>query len=205
MKSALLVVVFCSLFGAVTPASAQISQLGTYGFWRVYGGKSNDGTPMCGTAIYNDNRSRSLHIKHFKNDGYLTIHMFKDSWKIPSGTDVNISLQVDSHPRWVAKYKGYNNMLEWPIGISNLDRFLNEFRIGLKMRVSFPDGDENDWVVSLSGSSAAMNGFFQCAGRLTLGSDNSQPHGSGRSQPHQVPSQPFAPKPVPAPSTGPRT
>ena len=198
------VVLAILLFGAV-PATAQIVQLGNFGFWRVYGGKANEGTPVCGTSVYNNERSRSFHIKHFKGDDYLVVHVFKDTWKIPKGTEIKVSLYIDNLDGWIATGTGHGNMVEWPIRLGNMQKFLNEFSYGMRMRVSFPDGDENDWNVSLTGSQAAMASFSQCMSQLTLGKSDSQPFGGRGSQPFRAPSQPHAPTPAPTPLAPPRT
>lgn len=197
------VTVYVLAFGCLS-ANAQIREIGTYGAWTVYGGKSNQGNAMCGSAVYNNDRSRSFHIKHFITEKVITVHVFKNTWKIPEETPISVTIKIDDRSPWLARAHGYGNRIEWTIGSNSVKLFLTEFMEGLQMRLSFPDGNEADWTASLTGSTAALSVFLRCVETISAPSQNTQPFSRPETQPFGTPTQPHNPPANPSQNT-PRT
>ena len=179
------VTVYVLAFGCLS-ANAQIREIGTYGAWTVYGGKSNQGNAMCGS------------------DKVITVHVFKNTWKIPEETPISVTIKIYDRSPWRARAHGYGNRIEWTIGSNSVKLFLTEFMEGLQMRLSFPDGNEADWTASLTGSTAALSVFLRCVETISAPSQNTQPFSRPETQPFGTPTQPHNPPANPSQNT-PRT
>jgi hypothetical protein len=175
-------VLFCG-----TSAIADTRTLATQGAWKAYGGRSTDGTQVCGMSVSGD-QGRSLHIKYYDGTNDLSLQAFKESWRIPVGTRFPVIMRVDGRSPWhVPQAYGRGDLVEWRVSLSQGDSFLSEFRFGTNLNIAFPSGSEAPWTASLSGSNAITSVFITCIQSMT-GNNRpvaSQPFGA-------VPTQPFS-------------
>jgi hypothetical protein len=172
-------------------AEAQIHWLESTGAWRSYGGLSDQGTPVCGMRVLSG--ERAFHVKYFGGNDFLTVQVFKDSWRIPANTDVRVRYGVDGDMRWYATALGQRDFIEWRIDMETMREFERSFRLGNRLEIVFPDGNETGWMVSLRGSNAITSSFVRCLGIMQEnGLIPSRPRGSG-TQPFGTPSRPPAP------------
>lgn len=88
---------------------------------------------------------------------------------------------------------GQRNFVEWTVG-GGIERFEAQFRNGSRLFLEFPEGSEAAWVVSLSGSAAAMGRMAECMSTLRQGAGEA---------PRSAPTQPFGDAPRPAPPSQP--
>lgn len=177
-------------------ARAQNTPLGRYGAWSVYSMVTPAGRDVCG-MVAQGSEGRRVHVQHVRGGNYLLFQAFKASWRIPPGTRMAISMRIDQGAAWAApQARGQRNSMQWTMS-TGIPRFETEFRNGSRLILSFPDGSEPDWAVSLNGSSEAMARMVTCI--RAHGGEPSQPFGGSPTPPAQ-PSQPTQPFSAPGPS-----
>jgi hypothetical protein len=182
-------------------AHADTTTFATAGAWRAFGGTSNDGTSVCGVVV--SGSERSLHIKHYGSDNGFTVQMFKQTWAIPNGTEIPMRLQIDSRSPWTVTARGYTvkggGLVEFSIK-NQLTTFMEEFREGLSLRVSFLRGTETDWVASLNGTAAISQHFARCLSVQLQRAAPTQPFDAQPTQPFENRSPPQRTQPFAEPS-----
>lgn len=185
------------LFALLAPTSAtgrgDVVTLGRNGAWEAYAARSSANEPMCGMSVRGAD-GRSLHIKWFHGRPGFVVHAFGAGWRIPEGTRLRVRKSIDGGEPWIVREAlGHRDMVQWLVRGDELRPFLARFRQGLRMTVSFPDGDETPWVASLVGSSVTSDLFLRCVGVvLDAQGGGTQPHGrSAAGAPSGVGTQPF--------------
>lgn len=183
-------------------ARTQTTPLGRYGAWSVYSMVTPAGRNVCG-MVAQGSEGRRLHVQHVRGSNFILFQAFKASWRIPQGTRMAISMRIDEGAAWAApQATGQRNSMQWTMR-SGIPRFEREFRNGSRLILTFPDGSEPDWAVSLNGSSEAMGRLVTCM--RSHGAEPSQPFGgtppAQPSQPNQ-PTQPFSTPGPSAPAPG---
>ena len=165
--------------------------------------------------------SRQVHLKWFQGLDYITMQVFKQSWRIPEGTEARIELAFDGEHFSGGQSTAFKAATGWSylaINIKTPDlikSFLKEFQGANKMTLSFPDGSETPWDAEMDGSRRISGVWMDCVARINK--PTTQPHGKqpetsqphAPTQPHNAPSasqptQPFERKPVIAPQAGER-
>ncbi|MBB3896682.1 hypothetical protein [Roseococcus suduntuyensis] len=171
----------------------QTTPLGRYGAWTVYAMVTPAGRDVCG-MVASGAEGRRLHIQHVRNTNFILFQAHKASWTIPQGTRMQINMRIDQGAGWTApQATGQGRSAHWTLR-SGLSRFEAEFRNGSRLTLTFPQGNEPEWSVSLNGSSEAMARLVTCM--RSHGNEPTQPFGGAPTPPGQ-PSQPFS---APAPS-----
>jgi hypothetical protein len=192
-----------ALLACASTAHAGLQKVGQFGDWQTFAGISNDNTTaMCVAGLTGP--SRSLYVNYQQDKDIAAVQLYKEGWKIPQGTKIEIVLQVDQAPpmRLIA-IGGHNSttgqdFLQAPIGASDIweatgkpmiTELMSMIGDGNTVRFYFPSGNEKPWEGSLNGSRAAMVNLSQCVTYVA----------SAKSKP--APTQPFGA----APSTQPFT
>jgi hypothetical protein len=148
---------------------------GTYarhGEWSNYAVYDLSGTAVCGAQI-NGDAGREFHVKAGANQIYLQLH--KTSWHFADNTPVTLHVQVDNAPELELTATGINNGTRSyinfafdPNGVDSTNgsnfmlEFLNLLTTGNRIKFWFPDGNEDGWNGSLSGSDASMADLTNC-------------------------------------------
>ena len=182
---------------AVTSASAAGNGVKTYaknGNWQNYAGVSNQGDQaLCGMS----DLVNSTHIKYSPQTGAFWIMIFKNTWRIPNGTQVPMTIGFDQ-AQWsdptMARGEtkilpGVNSpvsMVTINIKAESVKDFLDNFRLANKMWLRF-GGNEAPWVLDMTGSRETADNFIKC---VTDMGDVSKPQAT---QPFSTaPTQPFS-------------
>ncbi|MCO6415411.1 hypothetical protein JYK14_04365 [Siccirubricoccus sp. KC 17139] len=179
-------------------AAAETRTIGVFGAWEAFGGATNDGRPVCGVSTsWQD--GRYFGIKYWQGQPHFTVQLIKPSWQIPAGTRVPVALQFDQLGPWTANATGNpatataGGFVEFTVPFNRLENFLREFRYANAAAVTFRQGSEPMWRLSLSGSNAASQAMADCVSRMAGGMAGK---GSGEpTQPYGGPSQPYSPAP----------
>jgi hypothetical protein len=170
-------------------AEAQTKVLATHGVWSAFGGFVENGDQVCG-VISSGQEGRTFTIKYFRSDDHLTVQIFKESWKIPRGTEVKLRIVLGGASPWHVTADGVANKVEFDVPRQSVNGFISEFRLANRGEIHFLEGNEGGWTMNLTGSNAAVGVMVQCMQQMR----------GGASQPfNQSPSQPFGRPPV-APS-----
>jgi hypothetical protein len=200
---------FIAAYGAViTVGAARTVDLVRSGFWTAFGGTAEDERAVCGMIASGD-AGRSVTIKWFKGDEYLTLQVFKSSWAVPAGMQVDVVMQIDGASAWQAKASGIGGStggtgIEFRVSLDSVSTFTNEIRYGRTMNVWFPSGTETAWTANLTGSAGALSAMIDCmkymsnqagGGPSQPSYGDSQPYGGGAPQPYDE--EPDRPKPAP--------
>jgi hypothetical protein len=146
---------------AGAPATADVADYYSAGFWTAFSGTSNSGTPMCGVST-SGSQGRFIGIKYFRGSSAFTIHVIRDGWYIPGGTAVRVTLQFDNNSPWIASGSGSGQTIEMSVPERSMNTFFNEFRYASTLAITFNQGNEGRWIVRLRGTNAITAAFFQC-------------------------------------------
>jgi hypothetical protein len=215
-----LTVAAVALFAAVASAEADMHVTATYGAWRVSEGLNDRGAPMCIAALLGADRAFLVKVQ---GDGFF-LHTFKDGWQIPVGQSVDVTLQVDRAPpmSFVGSglpasshnFGGFEISIApdavWPnTGRSMISELVNLLADGQQLHLYFPDGTEQPWEGSLTGSEAALIATRNCVGRIVTAAHPTQPFGASPPAGQSLgpaPPQPFGAYPAGpgASGTGPK-
>jgi hypothetical protein len=183
-----------SIFAAVAtlliadPAMAETRQTYKSGFWSTFDGTANNGVPVCGMVASGPNRA--IGVKYFLGSDSITVHIVKDNWSIPNGTQVHMKLQFSGETPWNVRGRGYGNLIEFDIRGENIGLFMREFRNSARGAISFLNGNEEGWTINLTGSSTATSILTRCMNILTANRGAPTQPFSGTPA---APSQPFTP------------
>jgi hypothetical protein len=200
-----------ALVSIVTPLPA-LAQMQTYyhtGVWDAFSGRNEQGRAVCGIGNTNPIDNRRLAIR-FPIEGTDTVFsVSKPDWSIPDNTRVTVVMQVGLNTPWTEAGNGHGHSIDWPMDRSAAQPFDQQFRGASSMTLTFPDGNEPSWTISLAGSSAISDAFGRCVRDLTRQVQAAQAAGINPPQPQGVapgPTQPFGPAagnpPAEAPPAG---
>jgi hypothetical protein len=180
-----------ALMITVLPATG-MAQLQTYyhtGAWDAFSGKNSQGRAVCGMGYTNPADNRRLSLR-FEIGGTETIFSAsKPNWSIPDNTRITVVMQVGLTTPWTQPATGSGHTIEWALDRAGIQSFDRQFRSASSMTVTFPDGNEPPWTVSLAGSTAISDTLGRCVRDLTRQVQaaqpppNAPPVGSGATQP----------------------
>jgi hypothetical protein len=200
----------CILGGLPAAPTAALAQMQTYyhvGTWDAFSGRNDKGSAECGIGNTNSTDNRRVTIR-FDIGGTDTVATAsKPDWSIPDGTRVTVVMQVGLNTPWTEQGIGHEHGIEWTIDRTAIQAFYQQFRNSTSMTLTFPDGNEPPWTVSLAGSSAITDALDRCVRDLTRQVEAGQaPGGGGAPAAPTGPTQPFsAPAgapPAEAPASG---
>lgn len=168
------------------PAAAQGRMEESFGAWRAF----TDGA-SCG--MESASGPRLLRITQAMGGEMVTFQVSRGGWRIPPGEAIALVMQVDNQEAiLVRSARGAEDAIRFTVDRERFADFSPQFTAGGTLRLSFPDGDEQPWFVSLRGSSAAYASFWRC-----LGGMGSTPQPFGRGQRQEGEPQPFRPFQLP--------
>ena len=136
--------------------------------WQFDRGTGSNGTPLCAmlSAVRNRNVGQNIVVKGFKGSENLHIDLYKDTWNIPGGTDVSITLDFgDNQPLTLPAY-GDGHILDVELPTEHTAVFLSLVVERPFIQVIFPGGNEGTWVVAAGGARAAVTKLVDCLRRL---------------------------------------
>ena len=136
--------------------------------WQYEAGIGSRGTPVCTilSAVRNRNIGQNIVIKGFKGSENLHIDLYKDTWNIPSGTDVSITFDFgDNQPLTLPAY-GDGHILDVELPTEHTAMFLLQVVERPFIQIIFPGGNEGTWIVAAGGARAATTKLVDCLRRL---------------------------------------
>ncbi len=144
---------------------ADTKTLATAGFWKAFGGTSNDGVPVCGISTSGNGLFFSLKV--YKGDDEMTVQLGSSDWKIKDGAKQKLTMQFDKATPWKATATGFHFSdgdagLEFVVGLKNLKTFLTEFATSGKLHVNFDGTTVDSWSAGLTGTAAVTSAFADC-------------------------------------------
>jgi hypothetical protein len=190
-----------ALAAAAMPASA-MAQLQTYyhaGAWDAFSGRNEQGGAVCGVGNTNPSNNRRVTIRFDIGGSMTAISASKPDWSIPDGTRVTVVTQIGLNTPATQQATGQGHSITWTLDPDAIRAFDQQFRNASLMTLTFPDGNEPPWSVSLSGSSAISQTMARCITDLTRQVQTTQPAGATAGT---APTNPDATQPFGASATG---
>lgn len=160
--------------------------------WDAFSGRSSQGGPVCGMESTNPVDNRNLSMRFDIGGANTTFAATKPNWSIPDGTQVVVVMQVGLNTPWTLHGSGYGHAIGWTLDRNAVQGFERQFRSAQSMTLTFPDGNEPPWTISLAGSTAISDTFGRCITDLTRQVRNAPPPGNTGAAP-QGATQPFSP------------
>jgi hypothetical protein len=160
------VIVITGLSLATRTAQADTTVFARAGAWQAFGGTTTDGTRVCGVSTsWPDNRYFGL--KFFKGDNTFTIQLGSPKWSIDNGAKQSIVMQIDQNANWHGTATGMHfgdqtAGLQFEIARRQLAQFIEQFRHGETLYLSFPNTNASDWTATLEGTNAVTTSFMNC-------------------------------------------
>jgi len=184
------------LLWAPAAGNAQIQTYYHAGAWDAFSGRNDKAGAVCGIGNTNpaDNRRLSIRFDIGGTDSIFSAS--KPDWSIPDNTPIRVVMQVGLNTPWTRQATGHGHSIDWPMDRAAIESFDQQFRDAPSMTLTFPDGNEPPWTVSLAGSSAISDAFDRCVRDLTREVQAlQQPGSSAPPLPGAAPgaTQPFSP------------
>ncbi|HEY4042051.1 MAG TPA: hypothetical protein VGM32_09440 [Rhodopila sp.] len=186
------------------PAAA-MAQMKTYyhaGAWDAFSGRNNTGGAVCGIGNTNPSDNRRLSIRFDIGGPGTTFSAGKPDWAIPPDTHLTVVMQIGLSTPWTLQAVGHDHSIDWTLDANAMQAFDRQFRGASSMTLTFPDGNEPPWALSLAGSTAVSDTFGRCIRDLTQQVEATGPQGNGApasAPPAAGPTQPFRAAPPSAP------
>lgn len=178
------------------PAHAAPQVVYSAGQWTAFSDTTADHQPVCGIATTGA-EGRRIAIQQQAGQTGLLMLLDKASWSIPSGTPIDVAVQVDGGDAMPMKGTGAGNQVTLDISFQESVTLMRAIRAGRQIRVYFPAGNEPMWSGGLNGTGAVINAFNGCRAAFPP---------PPPTQPYQPsPGQPAAPAPAAPPPTQPFT
>lgn len=157
---------------AATGANAENS---TMAQWVFSESSTKSGKPICAmsAAPILSSGVNNISIKRVGGNGHMSATLYKDSWDIPRGRTITITIDfMDNQPLSLPAY-GDGKIVDIQIPEQGTYVFLSLVRDSNFLQIGFPKGSEPTWTIPLKGSSTAFKQFVACASRLSK--QNTQP------------------------------
>lgn len=146
-------------------ATSQADERAQINKWAFFKGATPNGTPICGLAATptKGESVKNVSIKAFGGQNNLSITMFKDSWSIPRGKSISTSIDfMDGQPLVISAY-GDGKIVDVQMPSDSTVTLLGRLSSSSTMRLSFPNGSEPEWRISLAGVKPLLKKFVECA------------------------------------------
>lgn len=154
------------------------------GSWDAFSGHTDHGQDFCGIGTTNQTDWRGFSIRFTIGGDAVEFVASKPNWSIPAGIHMTVMMQVGTDPPWTEQAEGNGHRLHWSMDQTAVQLFDAQFRRGATMTLSFPDGNEPMWTLSLGGSTAVDNTFGRCITDLTQrGQERAPANGPPPTQP----------------------
>ena len=152
-----------------------------------YGGDQNivsfdsdpepSGSASCNVRISPGRKSSGqvVSIKSVSGRKSVDVELYKESWRIPAGSIVPVSLGFPSGYSITAQSRGFGNTMSFHIPVDIVPPFHGNLIESAKMTISFPEGDEPSWGIALNGVGRAMGQLGKCTLARIMKNSSSQP------------------------------
>jgi hypothetical protein len=179
----------------ITPAGAR-AQIRTYyrvGVWDAFSGRNDSGGAVCGVGNTSPADNRRLSLRFDIGGTDTVFEASKPGWTIPENTRVTVVMQVGLNTPATEQATGHGQTIGWTEDPGAMQAFDRQFRDSSSLTLTFPDGNEPPWTISLAGSSAISDAFGRCISDLTQQVAAARRNGVASPPPAAAPTQPFTP------------
>ena len=173
------------------PAAAQVQNYYHSGAWTAFSGRNPAGAAVCGISTSDASNTRDLSVRFDIGGTTTTFSASKPDWSIPDDTHVTVVMQVGLNLPWTVQEIGHGRSIDWTLDATAIQPFDRQFRGAPSMTLTFPDGNEPPWALSLAGSTAISDTFGRCIRDLTR-QVQANPPPAAAAPPPQNTTQPFS-------------
>ena len=135
------------------------------GTWLFEDGYTDDSDRICAmTYAYNVNQNNFVTIKRIDGGKYpiLFVTLRKRSWKIPSGTKMDLLIDFGNGVRFKVRGMGLEKNVEIPILKEWEPDFKRALRNSKSLKITFLSGNEKPWNQTFPNQKKTINQFFSC-------------------------------------------
>jgi hypothetical protein len=182
--------------GFALPARADVNVYYHVGVWDAFDGQGDDGQPLCGIGSRSPSDGRAFSLRFTIGGDDVTFTATKPGWNIPTNTQIPVVVQVGLDQPWTEQAVGSGNRVEWTLSRADVQTFDGQFRRAASMTVTFPSGNEQSWIISLAGSTAASNAMGRCVTDLTRRANAAAAPAATSAPANQTATQPFSAAPA---------
>lgn len=135
------------------------------------------GAASCNVRISPGKRPQGqvVSIKSVSGTKSFDIEIFKESWKIPAGSVIPVSIGFGGEVSFIAQARGFSREASFHIPVDLVPSFNAHLLESKRMTISFPRGDEPAWGISLEGIHGPLAEQGRCALARIMKSSSSQP------------------------------
>lgn len=135
------------------------------------------GAASCNVRISPGRRpqGQAVSIKSVSGTKSFDIEIFKESWRIPAGSVIPVSIDFGGKVSFVAQARGFSREASFHIPVDLVSSFNAHLLESQRMTISFPKGDEPSWGVSLDGILGPLAEQRRCALARIMKNSSSQP------------------------------
>jgi hypothetical protein len=152
-----------AMIGQTSASAQQNTTVYESGLWAVM--RSVDAQSCTMMVRPNEVSSGFYNIQYRAGLSFVLSTAWKENWRIPKDTKTNVTLVIDRATIGAFEALDINTRaLGWGLGLPEWRTTIaNLLMNGVQARVIFHGGNEPEWTVSLSGSTAAVGAFIACA------------------------------------------
>lgn len=160
---------------------AESTSLGWFGGGRNIVSFDSDpepsGAASCNVRISPGRKSsgQMVSIKSVSGRKSLDIELYKESWRMPAGSTVPVTIDFPSGYSVAAQFRGFGNEVSFHMPADKVSPFHGNLIESAKMTISFPEGDEQSWSIALDGVGRAMGQLGKCTAARITKNPSSQP------------------------------
>ncbi|HXT81704.1 MAG TPA: hypothetical protein VN702_19230 [Acetobacteraceae bacterium] len=189
--------IVCAVFLScqAMPVMAETTVYYRAGNWNAFTTRGDQGSPACGIFSTDPSDGRGLSLRFDIGGEDTTFTATKPAWQIPAGTAVRVVMQVGLETPWIEQARGHDHGIAWTLDRAAIQTFDKQFRRAGSMTLTFPDGNERPWTISLSGSTAISNAFGRCITDLTRQTETAAPSAAGSAATQPFGAAPASPTP----------
>lgn len=165
------------------------------GAWHAFTNKNASGQDVCGIATQNTADGRSLTLTYTIGGTQLHFEASKPTWNVPEGVQVEFNLQIDQNQPWPGQAIGHGPHISWDLDADSIRQFDSQFRGGSTLTLSFPQGNEPPWNLSLAGSTPNASTLWRCVHDLSVRDHVVTQPQNNPAQSNAAPTQPYGQAP----------
>jgi hypothetical protein len=184
-----------ALVAGLAPGAA-VAQVRTYyraGAWDAFSGRNDKGGAECGIGTTLPDLRR-LTVQFTIGGTDTVFSASKPDWSIPDNTPVTVVMQIGLNTPWTEQATGHGHAIDWSLDPGAMPLFDQQFRGASSMTVTFPNGNEPPWSLSLDGSTEISETITRCVRDLTRQVEAAGPTPPPSGPVPQGATQPFSPR-----------
>lgn len=142
---------------------AQTSEA-TFAPWMFFDGTLPSGRSLCSMVSGRTDADvgQNVIVKAFDDEDGLIVDLYKDEWAWAEGATVWLLLHFDDGLPLEVEAAAYGHIVRVEVPTESVAVFLLAFRDGPFLEISFPDGEDESWVIPSDGIDPVLQDMVAC-------------------------------------------